>query len=410
MAALGVAVLAAFGAERVAIAEDAPSGEPATVVETGVVQALSCLTVTAQQRGQVAWVVDEGKQVAKGEPVIEFEHEEQVRQLEDLDVQLQEAKAQVSELEDGFADQKKELEAEVEAAQSTLELANFREKLLVDGATPAQRAEAQARLDRAAAAATVATEQWERAQGLLKRGVLSQDEAHATFVASERARFDHRLALVNRNLLIKAPEPVERRRAKLDIEVATLEVAVARERLAAQVEQLKRGIDDAKLRVVIVEDEMRRVKRRIDRSILRAPGAGIAVRGMVGHGRKRKVEIGSRVWPGTSLITLPDFSALKVNTQVGEEVVGNLRVGMRLPVRVNTIDDRAFTGEIIRIDIWGQDRNELLDDTGKRAEGLYGAKVYAVDVKIVERDPRVTVGAQASVRFPKPTAAPEVTP
>ena len=65
-------------------------------------------------------------------------------------------------------------------------------------------------------------------------------------------------------------------------------------------------------------------------------------------------------------------------------------------------DGRAVTPPIMRIDIWGRDRNELLDDTGKRAMGLYGAKVYAVEVKFVRTVPELKRGSKARVYFPRP--------
>jgi len=375
------------------------------VVEEGVIEAVSCLTVTARKRGQVTWLVEEGSTVKKGDRVIEMEHEDLIAEIEDQEVALREAEALVTEREDGFADQKKELEQEVKAAQSALELAHFKLKVLHDGPTAAARAEARARLEKAKAAHQVAREAHDRARGLRERGVISEDELNQVWIEMERARLAAKLEEVSWRLLVRGPEPVALAKATLDIDVAKLNLAVAEERLASQVAALRNGIDEAKLSVARLRDQVRRSQRRIDQSILKAPGPGMVVYGMVGHSTKQKIDVGSRVWPGMSLITLPDLGTLKVSTQVGEEIVGSLREGQRLPVKVESIDGTTYTGEIIRIDIWGQDRNELLDETGRKAEGLYGTKVYRVDVKILEKDDRLNLGFKARVNFPLPGTA-----
>jgi multidrug resistance efflux pump len=383
------------------IATEGSRSRPA-VVEEGVIQAVNCLTVTARKRGQVTWLVEEGSTVKKRDRVIEMEHEDLIAEIEDQEVTLREAEALVTEKQDGFADQKKELEQELKAAQSALELARFKLEVLHDGPTPAARAEARARLEKAKAALEVAREAHDRARGLRERGVISQDELNQVWIEMERTRLAAKLEEVSWRLLVRGPEPVALAKAKLDIDVAKLNLAVAEERLASQVAALRNGIDEAKLSVARLRDRVRRIQRRINQSILKAPGPGMVVYGMVGHSMKRKIDVGSRVWPGMSLITLPDLSTLKVSTQVGEEIVGSLRQGQQLPVKVVSIDGTTYTGEIIRIDIWGQDRNELLDETGRKAEGLYGTKVYRVDVKILEKDDRLNLGFKARVYFPLP--------
>jgi hypothetical protein len=140
--------------------------------------------------------------------------------------------------------------------------------------------------------------------------------------------------------------------------------------------------------------------------IVSAPAHQVPNHGNGGHGRP---ECGARVWPGSALITLPDLSAFKVTTQVSEAIVGSLRVGQRVTVTFPRIDAVEFSGEIMHIDVWGQDRSQLLDDTGKEAEGLYGTKVYRVEVRILETDDRLNLGIKARVRFPagSPAAAPD---
>lgn len=393
-------VAAADGAA--AVCDDASLAQ--SVAEEGVIEAVSRLTVTARKRGQVTWLVEEGSIVEKGDRVLEMDHEDLLADIEDVEVSHKDAQAQVADKQDNFADQKKELEQEVEAAQGQLELARFKLKVLNDGPTPAVRGEAKARVERTRATFTAAKEAHDRTRGLTERGVISEDERLQKWTEMERAGLDLKQEEVAWRLLVRGPEPVALAKARLDIQVAELNHSVAAERLNSQVAALRSAIDEAKLNVARLQDRVRRLKRRIRLSVLQAPGRGMVVYGMVGHSSKSKLDIGSRVWPGMSLITLPDLSALKVSTQVGEEIVGSLRVGQRLPIRVVSIDGARYTGEILRIDIWGQDRNELLDETGRKAEGLYGTKVYHVDVKIVESDPRLNIGFKARVYFPRPAA------
>jgi len=398
-------VLAGVGPGCSADSEASPRGrrakvEPRVVIEEGVLEPVRCMSVMARTRGQITWICPEGKTVEKGERVLELDHESRLRDLDNREVALEEARARVTQLEDAFADQVKDLEQEVKTAESTLALARLNLKILRDGPTPGARAEAKARLEKARAAHETACETHDRMKGLFERGVASEDEKHLKWVEMERARLAHEMEKRNWEFLVRGPERVTLAKALQDIEVGKLDVEVATERQRSQVAQLKSGIEEAKLQVERIQDEVRRTRRRIDQSVLRAPGRGLVVYGMVGHGRKTKIDVGARVWPGSALITLPDLRAFKVTTQVSEAIVGGLRPGQRVTVAFPTIDGATFTGEIVHIDVWGQDRNELLDETGKEAEGLYGTKVYRVDVQLLEKDPRMNLGIKARVRFP----------
>jgi len=384
--------------------------DPGVVIEPGVLEAVRCMSVMTRTRGQITWICPEGKTVEKGERVLELDHESRLRSLDNREVALEEARARVTQLEDAFADQQKDLEQDVKTAESTLALARLNLKILREGPTPGARAQAKARLEKARASYEAAREAHDRLERLVERGVASEDERNVKWVEMERARLAAKMEDVNWEYLVRGPERVTLAKALQDIEVGKLEVEVAEERLRSQVAQLRSGIEEARLQVDRIVDEVRRDRRRIEQSVLRAPGKGIVVYGMVGHGRKTKIDVGARVWPGSALITLPDLSAFKVTTQVSEAIVGSLVVGRRVTVEFPTIDGVTFAGEIMHIDVWGQDRNELLDETGKEAEGLYGTKVYGVEVRILEPDDRLNLGIKARVRFPVGSPAPAPDP
>jgi RND family efflux transporter MFP subunit len=111
---------------------------------------------------------------------------------------------------------------------------------------------------------------------------------------------------------------------------AEAQVAIGRQRVAtaeAQVTAQKALIDQSQTRQSF--------------ATLRSPISGKVLR--------RVSESGNLVQPGTELLTLGDFSQIKVAVEVSELKLPDLQVGQSLPVVIDAFPDRSFTGTLTRI-------------------------------------------------------------
>ena len=369
-----------------------------TVVEEGELRALNQTTIMAKQPGTIEWMCAEGKRVKPGEVLVEIDKGRFEERLEQNAVELQEATARLQELRRDFADEKKLLEESVDAARVALQIEQLKLKMLMDGPTEREKKQAAADLRSAEIAATEAWAESGRAEHLADAGIISQNdletvktEAKIAEARLEETRFKHKT-------LLAGPVELEMREARLRLETAALNFDVAKERLAAGIARLESDIAEADARVKRAQSVERRNRREIEDRTIRAPHEGVVVYFKPRHARRR-MEVGARAWAGSGIMELPDLRKMKVLTQISEFDVRYIHVGDAVAVTVDMIEGEEYLGHVLRIDKWGHDRNEKLDQTERRQRGLAGINVFDVEVEIEKEDPRLKLGFNAKVEF-----------
>ncbi len=108
---------------------------------------------------------------------------------------------------------------------------------------------------------------------------------------------------------------------------------------------------------------------------LAAPMPGIIV--------EKSVEPGSLVAAGTSAFRLDDTRVVKVNFGVPDNMLGYLKLGAELPVRVEALQGRTLTGRITEI----------------AASANRESRVFNIEVTLPNRDRSLKVGMIANIRI-----------
>lgn len=192
-------------------------------------------------------------------------------------------------------------------------------------------ATSQAELDRAKADQTKADQDFERAQAL--------------YVAKAMTRPDYDAAVA------------QHASATANVEAAVRQIEARRGQVAAALAQTvsaRIGLGDTNLI---------------------APMPGVIV--------EKNVEPGSLVAAGTSAFTLDDTRVVKVNFGVPDSMLAHLKVGAAVPVQLEALQGRTFTGRITEI----------------AASANRESRVFNVEVTLPNRDRLLKVGMIASVRI-----------
>ena len=106
-----------------------------------------------------------------------------------------------------------------------------------------------------------------------------------------------------------------------------------------------------------------------------APMPGVVV--------EKNVEPGSLVNAGTSAFTLDDTRVVKVNFGVPDSMLAHLKLGDAVPVQLEGLEGRAFTGRITEI----------------AASANRESRVFNVEVTLPNRDRSLKVGMIANIRI-----------
>lgn len=184
-------------------------------------------------------------------------------------------------------------------------------------------------------------------QLMQKEADISVDSADKQF-AVERARITLEKARIDASVpaeVLARREFQERQlalaRAEVEHEKTLEELRTAREAGQAELEELR-------IKLAKVRDELRTAERAIDALILRAPRDGIL---SVAENRRegRKYQVGDQAWVGLSVMEIPDLSAMKVEATLSDVDDGKIEVGMQARCTLDTYPDEVFTGRVVEI-------------------------------------------------------------
>ena len=177
------------------------------------------------------------------------------------------------------------------------------------------------------------------------------------------------------------------------ISLAQAERKVAQSAENLQARKIVNRVERANLELRISHHEKRYDKARkdYDRLTVFANRPGIVVYEVIrkrGTDRRGKVTKGDVVWGGTSLLSLPDLSAMQVVSQVGEMDVTVVQPGQRALIRLEAFPGPVFHGEV-----------RSVAPIATEVEDAPNVQVFEMVIDIEEEDDRLYPGMSASVEI-----------
>lgn len=133
-------------------------------------------------------------------------------------------------------------------------------------------------------------------------------------------------------------------KARLDLELAELEVGLVRQRIDATrragAEEL--GVIEANL--AQVESEVQQIQDGINRMQRTAPRDGIVIH--VTDWRNEKKRVGDSCWVAESVLEIPDLNLMEADGEVEEAQGGRVREGQIVVLRLDAHPDREYRGTV----------------------------------------------------------------
>lgn len=172
-------------------------------------------------------------------------------------------------------------------------------------------------------------------------------------------------------------------RAELATAEANLQLSQRNSERAVELLQRNAGTvrarDEAEAQLAINQAEVDLARARLDKTMIRAPFAGV-----VGL---RDVSVGGYVTPGQDLVNLEDIDPIKVDFPVPERALSAVEVGQSIEVTVDAWPERTFDGEVYAIDpqINAQGRSIAIRATIDNQEHLLRPGLFAKVRLITER-------------------------
>ncbi|MEM7243990.1 MAG: efflux RND transporter periplasmic adaptor subunit [Acidobacteriota bacterium] len=167
--------------------------------------------------------------------------------------------------------------------------------------------------------------------------------------------------------------------ARIDLKLADDELdyltrrAAARKRARDATTELLRGeFERAKERVIEIETS-------VSKMTINAPQAGTVIHVSDQNGQKKK--LGDQIWRGGKVLDIPDLTQMRAEVKVQEAQAGQVRVGQRVRLRLESNPDREILGRV-----------DEIRRTVSQAGGSDQGKVVRLRVSLDETDSTMRPG------------------
>ena len=279
------------------------------IAAPGVIEAVSEeIEVGAEIAGKLKIVVvEEGDRVIKGQTIAVLENG-------DFETAIQTAKAQIETLKSAQ-----------QTARAGLLQAETDRARIANGARIEERNEAKAGFEQTLPDIEKARREFERRRKLYDSGDVSREELERAKTVYENARKQSETMREKYNVV-----NADARRDDLAKADAVIRLA------KSQIREFDAQIAEAAARV-------REAEARLEKTIVRAPLAGVILR--------KRLKNGESVSPenATGIVTIADVSALRVRVDLDESDVAKVRENQTAFITADAFGERQFAAKVIKI-------------------------------------------------------------
>jgi multidrug resistance efflux pump len=321
-------------------------------------------------------LVEEGREVQPGQPLVRFDLAELEAQRAQAEARIAQQQARLERLLHGARPQ------EIAQAAAATATAKAQYEAIRTWPRPEEIEQAKASVAAAEAEVSNAETAFERTQRLRQSGDISQQEFD-----SARFRLEN----------LRARRNAERKRLDLLLNGSRAEdvrAAEERYRQAQEAERLIRAgarpeeIADARAQLAEAQARLAQFKVQLAEGEVKAPAHAVV--------EAVSVRPGDLVTPNQTVVRLLELDQIWVRIYIPEPQLGNVRVGQRARVTVDTFKDRTFDGVIEQINAQGEFTPRNIQSRDERNHQVFGVKV-----KLDNREGKLKSGMAADVTLEK---------
>jgi len=155
---------------------------------------------------------------------------------------------------------------------------------------------------------------------------------------------------------------------------------------AKVVEQARAVLEQAKTNVIAAQSRLNTIDTQLKKASVFAPMDGVIL--------TRNIEPGEFVQPGAVAFAMANLDELTITVYVPEDQYGNISLGQKATVKVDSFPGESFDAEVIHM----ADQAEFTPRNVQTVEGR-SSTVYAIKLKITDSEGKLKIGMPADVVF-----------
>ena len=384
------------------------------VSQAGQIQNRDLVKVRSEVEGRnsIIYLVEEGKQIKKGDLLVRLDSSRMVDQKENQELAVLKADAAYVRARENFEVTKSQAASDVDKAKLDYKFAQMDMKKYLEGDYPEE-------LEKAKVEITIAFEERERAKDQLKwsktlaeEGYITDSELEADKLAMMRREMNLKLAEGKRRLLEKYTYGRNVEELKSNVEQAQSALERVKRSSKADVIQADADLRTREMEFKRQKERLTKLGEQIEKCTITAPVDGMVVYATTGRGGRRgqsePLVEGTEVRERQELIHLPVSTKMMAEVKIHESSLRKVKVAQRVRVTVDAVKGKVYWGRVAKIGLlpnqqsWWMNPDLKVYDTDiyldGAAEQLRAGMSCQAEIIVATYDDALYVPIQAVVR------------
>lgn len=339
-------------------------------------------------------IVEEGVEVKKGDVVARLEVKTVEDELDEKDLALETAQADLSEQDRNTAADKVRLQAEIQRAEIQAHEKKLALKQLEAGTRPEELKKKELAFNLAQKARELAHSDLNLKEKLALKGMSTQLEVLQSRLLLANQEQQEAVARADLEKARQGATALEFEEARLEVQQALNDLAWAQKNKDFQFKQaaLDRRKKETKLNAVSAE--VKQLRRQMKEAELKAPLPGTVVlnKTWTQTGLKQ-VSVGDDVVEGNPFMSVADLAQIVIRAEVPESLLRDLKIDLPVSINLPSMQGKRFSGKLSRIGVLAHERS------GRQVTvGL--SKVFDIDILPDEQGTLFQPGTSVDIQLP----------
>lgn len=355
-----------------------------TLTERGTLKTRNAVHISSEVRGRtrIEWLVEEGKSVNKGEPVVELEKADTLRRIDEIENNLIEIETELNSSLTEVAIQEEQNKTDSEKAELALDVALVEKEKLISGDIPKEERRLELAIERAASELARSENLWEEMPQMLEKGFVTQDEFEQERLNLKEKREGLVTANQEKDLYNRFERPLTIKQKNAAVTEAQRNVERVSKQAKTRMGSLNVKVSQNQRRLKESQEELAREQYDLERMTILAPSPGIIFYGNPDRPWEAEdIKVGEEVYFNRIILTLPDPAEMAVLINIHEADIDKIDVGMPAVIRSDVQKDRVFHGQVTKIDVVANAGNRRWGDQIRRFKVEIGLQGSNLDLK-----------------------------
>jgi HlyD family secretion protein len=306
-----------------------------------------------EMEANIIYLAKEGETVKAGDVLVKLDPTNLKQRIDNLKEALDQALGELDSSVTEVQIQETDNTNRVEKAELTLKQARQELEKYEQGDAPILKRKLEIRLEETDSDLKRKIDKYAQMPGLLKEGFVTASQVEEERINVEKAKVEWETAKQELAVFKAYRHPMELERKKSEVKQTQSDLEAVKKRNDSQLKQRRVTRQARENRVQKLRDEIEDLESKLGKMVIPAPTGGLVIYGEPDERRWRRggndVQVGSRVWPQHTIITLPDLSEMIVSFRIHESDINKIKPGMKGMVTVESFGKRVFTGRIHRV-------------------------------------------------------------